>query len=131
MTAFDADVLIYAASEGHPLGQRVRSLLEQPPTPLIGSTLLIPELLIKPLRQKDDRERHALMAFLARLTLIAPDASISYTAVTLGASYGLKALDALHLATAVQTGAERFVTNNRKDFGKAIVELTVVYPDEL
>ena len=71
------------------------------------------------------------MTFLARLTLIAPDVSTSYTAVTLGASYGLKALDALHLATAVQTGAERFVTNNRKDFGKAIVELTIVYPDEL
>lgn len=131
MTAFDADVLIYAATAGHPLGQRVRSLLEQPSTPLIGSTLLIPELLIKPLRQKDDRERYALMAFLARLTLIAPDALLSYTAVTLGANYGLKALDALHLATAVQTGAERFVTNNRKDFSKAIVELTVVYPDEL
>ena len=131
MTAFDADVLIYAATEGHPLGHRVRSFLEQPSTPLIGSTLLIPELLIKPLRQKDDRERHALMTFLARLTLIAPDVSTSYTAVTLGASYGLKALDALHLATAVQAGAERFVTNNRKDFGKAIVELTIVYPDEL
>ncbi len=130
IAAFDADVLVYAATRGHPLGEKVRLLLEQATTP-IGSTLLIPELLIKPLRQGDDLERRALMTFLARLTLVAPDALISYNAVTLGAHYGLKAVDAVHLATAVEAGAESFVTNNRKDFSRKIMELKVSYPDEL
>lgn len=130
MTALNADVLIYAATEGHPLGERMRSLFEQHIS-LTGSTLFIPELLIKPLRQGDDRKRYMLMAFLARMTLLAPDEPTGYAAAVLGASYGLKALDALLLATAIQAGAERFVTNNRKDFGKKIVELDIVYPAEL
>jgi len=56
--AFDADVLIYAAQAEHPLGQRVRSLLIPTEHPMIqadadspvGSVLLLPELLSKPLR---------------------------------------------------------------------------------
>jgi hypothetical protein len=58
MDAFDSDVLIYAAVSGHWLGRRVRRLF--PTAPLghevpvvvgIGSLLLVPELLAKPLRQ--------------------------------------------------------------------------------
>ena len=38
----------------------------------------------------------------------------------------------MHLATAVHAGSERFLTNNRKDFLKdRVLELSVVYPDEL
>lgn len=53
MDAFDADVLIYAAVPGHPLGQRVASLF-QSATPTttagVGSVLLLPEVLSRPLR---------------------------------------------------------------------------------
>lgn len=45
-------------------------------------------------------------------------------AVVLGATYRLKPTDAVHLATAVGAGADRFVTNNRKDFTPRIVEST-------
>ncbi|MGI8984923.1 MAG: hypothetical protein ACR2HM_10400, partial [Acidimicrobiales bacterium] len=57
MDAFDADVLIYAAVAAHPLGSRVRALFSADPVrapgPVdgIGSVLLIPELLTKPLRE--------------------------------------------------------------------------------
>ncbi len=40
-------------------------------------------------------------------------------------------MDAVHLATAVGAGADRFLTNNRSDFPKSIAEIDITYPDEL
>jgi len=133
MDAFDADVLIYAAIPGHPLGRRVLSLLAaDPQAPAgTGSTLLLPELLTKPLREGAQEELAALAAMLARLDLRPLDEAGAQLAVALGAAHGLGAPDAVHLATAVATGAERFLTNNRRDFPQTITELAVTYPDEL
>ena len=47
------------------------------------------------------------------------------------ASYGLRAADAVHLATAVGAGANRFLTNNKRDFPKSITEIDVTYPEDL
>ena len=52
-------------------------------------------------------------------------------AVVLGAAYRLKAADAVHLATAVNAGADRFITNNAKDFKRDIKEIDITYPDDL
>jgi predicted nucleic acid-binding protein len=68
---------------------------------------------------------------LARLDLRPVDVSTADLAAVLGAKHGLRAADAVHLATAVQAGADRFITNNRKDFVKAIDEVEVVYPGDL
>ena len=97
----------------------------------IGSVLLIPELLSKPLRDEREEEMAALSWLLARLDLRPVDASTADLAVLLGARHRLRAVDAVHLATAVQAGADRFITNNRKDFVKAIAEIEVTYPDDL
>lgn len=137
MDAFDADVLIYAAVPGHPLGGRVRARFpeEAPATSGavagIGSVLLIPELLTKPLRDGNVAEFDALTALLARLDLRPVDEALADLSVALGAAYGLRAADSVHLATAVAAGADRFITNNSSDFTKAIREVDVTYPDEL
>jgi predicted nucleic acid-binding protein len=132
MDAFDADVLIYAAVPGHPLGRRVLSLLAAEGAPAgTGSTLLLPELLIKPLRDGAHDELVALAAMLGRLDLRPLDEAGAELAVALGAAHGLSAPDAVHLATAVAAGAERFLTNNRRDFPQTITEVAVTYPDEL
>jgi len=135
--AFDADVLIYAAVSGHPLGRRIVALLpEDPPAPTdppagIGSLLLLPELLSKPLRDGAEAETLVLSALLARLELRPVDRTIAKLAVALAAEYHLKAADAVHLATAVNAGADRFVTNNRRHFSRNITEVEVTYPDDL
>jgi predicted nucleic acid-binding protein len=50
----------------------------------------------------------------------------------LGARYRLRAADAIHLATAVHHGADRFITNNRRVFDSAhVVEVAVTYPGDL
>jgi predicted nucleic acid-binding protein len=135
--AFDADVLIYAAVPDHPLGRRVSALFtetamgdDDPPSGL-GSLLLLPELLGKPLRDGADDEVRALAALLARLDLRPLDRSTAELAVALSSAYRLRAADAVHLATAVSMGADRFVTNNRRDFSAEITEVDVVFPENL
>jgi predicted nucleic acid-binding protein len=135
--AFDADVLIYAAVPDHPAGRRVRALLsvvepdgEDSPVG-IGSVLLVPELLTKPLRDDAEEELEQLSTILGHLDLRPTDAAAAALAAALGASYGLRAADAVHLATAVAAGADRFITNNRKDFPPTITEVDITYPDDL
>lgn len=138
ITAFDADVLIYAAAAGHPLGARVAVLLDADraagsTTPsAVGSVLLLTEALAKPLRSvSDSGESAALVSVLSRLDLRPFDHATARLALALAVSYGLRAADAVHLATAVAAGADRFLTNNRKDFPQTITEIDIVYPDEL
>lgn len=137
MDAFDADVLIYAAAPGHPLGRLVRALFPVEPVTTadrfagVGSLLLLPELLSKPMRDGAGEEVAALGAILGRIDLLAVDRATAELATALGASYGLRAADATHLATAVLAGADRFITNNKADFSKAISEIDVVYPEDL
>lgn len=138
MDAFDADVLIYAAVPDHPLGRRVLALFTDVPddndagaTAGIGSVLLLPELLSKPMREGAAGDIAALGALLGRLDLLPVDAAAAGLAVALGASYRLKAGDAVHLAAAVGAGADRFITNNRRHFPRSIIEVDVTYPTDL
>lgn len=132
MDAFDADVLIYAATAGHPLGGRVRALFTVDDRHAgCGSVLLMPELLSKPLRDEADDEVGELAALLGRLELLPVDQATAELAAVLGATYRLRAADAVHLATAVVAGADRFVTDNTRDFPKSIAEIDVTYPSDL
>jgi len=135
--AFDADVLIYAAVPGHALGRRVRVLFplqsvdQSEAIAGIGSVLLLPELLAKPLRDGADDELVELAGLLGRLDLRPVDEATAGLATALGAAHRLRAADAVHLATAVAAGADRFVTNNQADFPKSISEIDVTYPEDL
>jgi predicted nucleic acid-binding protein len=133
MDAFDADALIYAAVPGHPLGRRVIALFRATApgtTAGVGSVLLLPEVLSKPLRQGSTDEIRALTGLLARLDLRPVDRATAERATALASRYRLKATDATHLATAVGMGADRFITNNKRDFGAKITEIDIIYPDE-
>jgi predicted nucleic acid-binding protein len=137
MDAFDADVLIYAAAPDHELGVPVRALFPADAVrgaevlAGIGSVLLLPELLTKPLRDDAQEELLALGMLLSRIALIPTDQATAELATALGASYGMRAADAVHLATAVGAGAERFITNNRADFSRSISEIAITYPEDL
>ena len=137
MDAFDADVLIYAAVPGHPLGRKVAALFPMAPPGEsgklagIGSVLLVPEVLAKPLRDGETDAVKALSAFLARLDLRPVDRATALLATVLGARYKLRAADAVHLATAVTMGAGRFITNNKRDFGLAVKEIDITFPADL
>jgi predicted nucleic acid-binding protein len=132
--AFDADVLIYAAVPGHPLGEHVAALFRSAvPGAMagIGSVLLLPEVLGKPMRDGAADEVAILAELLARLDLRPVDLATAELATALSSRYGLRAADATHLATAVGMGADRFITNNKRDFPPTVTEVTVTYPADL
>jgi predicted nucleic acid-binding protein len=132
MDAFDADALIYAAVPGHRLGRPIAALIGSAPAPAgSGSVLLLPEVLGKPLRDGAVGEIRVLAGLLARLDLRPVDMATAELATSLSARYNLKAADATHLATAVAVGADRFVTNNLRDFPKTITEVNITYPADL
>lgn len=137
MDALDADVLIYAAAPDHPLGEAIRALLlgdtsvQADGFACVGSTQLLPEVLTKPVRDGSQDEVEALTVLLARLDLRPVDEATASLAVALGAAYGLRSADAVHLATAVAAGADRFLTNNHRDFPRSIAEVQITYPGDL
>jgi predicted nucleic acid-binding protein len=133
MDAFDADVLIYAAVTGHPLGRRVLALFLESVERFAGagSLLLLPELLGKPIRDGAVNEVRALAGLLTRLDLRPVDRATAELATALASTYKLRAADAVHLATAVGIGADRFITNNQRDFPTTITELQITYPADL
>jgi predicted nucleic acid-binding protein len=133
MDTFDADVLIYAAVPGHPLGRRVIALFQEAAstTAGAGSVLLLPEVLSKPLRDGAAGDVRILAGLLARLDLRPVDRAAAELATALSSQYRLQAADATHLATAVSLGADRFITNNQRDFPAAITEIQVTYPADL
>jgi predicted nucleic acid-binding protein len=122
--AFDSNVLIYAATEGPLRSAAAESLANS--RSRIGSVILLPEVLTKPLQRGDRDEVSELMRILATFDLKAMDEEIADASVAFGAKYGLRAPDAIHLATAVVWGAERFYTHNTKVFGDHITEIDVV-----
>jgi predicted nucleic acid-binding protein len=134
MDCFDADAVIYAAIPGHPLGQRVAALFRKAGADDLvgaGSVLLLPEVLSKPLRDGTPDEVRILAGLLARLDLRPVDRATAELATALSSRYRLRAADATHLATAVSLGADRFITNNQRDFPAAITEIGITYPADL
>ena len=134
LTAFDTDVLIYAATQGHSLGARVAQLFgpgNQDPVGS-GSLLLLTEVLTKPMRSDPNSdETNALLGLLSRLDLRPLDDATARLSLALAIDHGLRAADAAHLATAVMGGATRFLTNNKRDFPKTIAEIEITYPEDL
>lgn len=133
MDAFDADVLIYATAEGHPLGDPVRKLFdESTDRPVgIGSMLLIPDLLSRPSRSRRPDEVEALKVLLRRLDLRPLDQATATLAAAFSAEYRYPLADAVHLATAVQAGAARFVTGTHRMWDRKIAEIEITYADTL
>jgi predicted nucleic acid-binding protein len=131
-TAFDADVLIYAVDEDNPASPRILDLFADDGPAGMGSVILLTEALSKPFREDADSPVAVrLIDLLGRLELLPVDLATGRLALALAVRYRLRTADATHLATAVAAGADRFLTNNRKDFPKSISEIEIVYPEDL
>jgi predicted nucleic acid-binding protein len=127
--ACDSDVLIYVAT-GDIRGDEVARLIQRSGSaaPAIASVLVVSEVFGSPAGREDGVEREALVTILANLDLKDVDYETADLAGAMRAKYRLRAPVAIHLATAVLWGAERFHTNNRKDFGQPIDEIEIVFP---
>lgn len=109
MIAFDSNVLIYALRKD-PYKQReaVELFREVEVEGGVCSALIITESLYGALREFDQ-----LTPLLSPAVSIAPvSKAVAEYAGNLKIEYGLKAPDAIHLATAILAGADEFVTND-------------------
>lgn len=131
----DTNIFIYAL-EAHAtyvdLAYAVLEWVEQRNHSAVTSTLTITEVLTRPYavgtkRQVD--EYYALFSNYPHLEWIAPDLRIAKVAAQFRAQHRMRTPDAIQAATAVQSGATGFVSNDRV-FGRVEAFETVVL-DEL
>ena len=84
---------------------------------LITSTVTIEEYCVYPLSQNNNQAVSDFNTFLSGMNIevVPVDKTIGLKAAEFRAKYkGFKALDAIHLATAIQSGCTIFVTNDKQ-----------------
>jgi predicted nucleic acid-binding protein len=124
--AFDADALIYVA-KNRSRGTGIARLIDDSVGQRIGSVILLSEVFGLPAERVSPAEEQRLIEILAAIELKDVDSETAQLAAAMRGKYRLKTPDALHLATAVLWGAERFHTNNRKDFEQRFDEIEIVF----
>jgi len=102
------------------------SLVERGACSAITSALTLTELLTAPLRQGDEAladEYRRLLTTFPNLTVVPIETEVAEVAARLRGRYRIRTPDALHLATAVVTGADAFVTTDARLFRVTEVEI--------
>lgn len=99
---------------------------------IFTSTIILSECLAKPLRENDLPTVQAyndLFEQTSHIRLISVDRQIARRSAILRAQYQLKTPDALHLATAIETGCQAFLTNDLAL--KRVTDIQVLVLDDL
>jgi predicted nucleic acid-binding protein len=118
LVAFDTAPLIYLIEENPiwlPVVQPFFEAIHQGDLEGITSTVTLTEVLVHPLRRKDDSlaQHYRRVLLNARNVSVLPvSIAIAEQAAFLRAQYGLRTPDAIQLATAKEAGASYFVTND-------------------
>jgi predicted nucleic acid-binding protein len=99
-----------------PAAARLLQATEEGRCRLVTSVLTLLEVLVFPARHGDEalaRRYRSLFDSLPNLTMLPVDQEIADVAARLCAVRGLQTLQAIHLATAIQAGAEAFVSEDQ------------------
>ena len=131
----DTSAFIYHL-EAHPVyATRVRMIfgeIERGPARGVTSTLTFLEVLVGPYRAGDQARRVALSGLLASfpgVNWVALDLAVADRAASLRGRYRLRTPDAIQLATALEAGADAFLTNDQQ-FSR-VTEMPVLLIDEI
>jgi predicted nucleic acid-binding protein len=116
--ALDTSIFIYQFQANpryvdltHPIFQ----WLEQPGSHAVTSTITMTEILIQPYRDKDQDlidNFKGLLSIFPNLEWIAPNLDIASRAAEIRAAHRLHIPDAIHAATAIDSDATAFITND-------------------
>jgi len=112
-TFLDAGVLIAAVRGQEDEAARALARLEDPERSFIGSDFLKMEVLPKALYYQRPAEVALYERFFSRARLISVSTALVTQAYTEACTFGLSALDALHVTVAKAGGAEEFITTER------------------
>jgi predicted nucleic acid-binding protein len=114
----DTPVLIYTLEnhpDFYPLLRELWAKFENSQISIATSELIITEALVSPLRSENMIliSNYEQLIFHAGINLIPIDRSILVAATKLRVKYKLKTPDAIHAATAMSIGCNRFITNDK------------------
>jgi predicted nucleic acid-binding protein len=131
----DTAPLIYYV-ETHPtyiaIMDEVMNILDSPSIVAMSSVILLPEVLVFPVRQgRNDLEKAYRDIFTQskRFQLIPVSRAIAERSIVLRAQYNLRTPDALHIATAIEKQCDAFLTN---DLGlQRVTEIPILVLDTL
>ena len=119
-TYLDANLYIYVFEGIETYRTRMAGLLaaiDRQDASVVASELLFTELLPRPMKdgRQDLVERYLeLFRSTPRIHLAPVDRQVILRSVQLRADFGLRSMDALHLATALVHDCETFVTNDQR-----------------
>ena len=94
---------------------------------LLTTTITLPEVLVKPLREGNvavAQQYRDVLTSAPNIEILDVSTSIAETAAHLRATYSLKTPDSIQLAAALEAGADYFLTNDLKL--KAVTGIAVV-----
>lgn len=112
-TAIDANLLIAAWSARAPLFATALAILEDPDRILIVSDALWLEVMPKAIHYRQVAESAFYQSVFARAEHQPWSSMLVDSAKLLAQSYGLAAMDAIHIAVAVAAGADEFVSGEK------------------
>ena len=113
-TFLDAGVLIAAARGMGIIPVRAHAILDDAARTFVTSEYIRMEVLPKALYHRQSQEALLYERFFARAAqIVSPSVSLIQQAYTEACTFGLAALDALHIAAAKSSGAEEFITTER------------------
>jgi predicted nucleic acid-binding protein len=102
----------------HPLAQHLLRRIEDPSDPLRGyfSVMSAMELLIRPIRtgMQEFTFMHTFLSSYPNLTALPMDLTVALQAATVRATTGIRAPDAVIIASALLTGCEAIVCNDQQ-----------------
>jgi predicted nucleic acid-binding protein len=113
-TFLDAGVLIAAARGRGIIEARAHAILDDPERTFVTSDYVRMEVLPKTIYHRQNEEALVYERFFSRAAqIILPSPSLLQQAYSEACTFGLSALDALHIAAAKFSGAEEFITTER------------------
>jgi len=112
-TFLDAGVLIAAVRGQEAEAARALAILEDPERSFIASDFLKMEVLPKAIYYQRPAEVGLYERFFSQARFISVSAALVTQAYTEACTFGLSALDALHVTVAKAGGAEEFITTER------------------
>ena len=112
-TFLDAGVLIAAARGMGIIPVRAHAILDDAARTFVTSEYIRMEVLPKALYHRQSQEALLYERFFARAAqIVSPSVSLIQQAYTEACTFGLAALDALHIAAAKSSGAGEFITTD-------------------
>lgn len=115
-TFLNAGMLIAAARETGVIVVRAHAILDDPERVFVTSDYIYirMEVLPKALYYRQSQEVFLYERFFSRaVQIVAPSVALMMQAYTEASTFGLAALDALHIAAAKCSGSEEFITTER------------------